>query len=181
MFRGRIAFVFDCLDSLCALDDPVATERLQSLYDDVFIKFFDEGKFDEELFNRSMLTLSVGSNFSYYDYWSSSWYAINAEKRKFVINLVELNYYIYCERGESKDYIKQLCLLLLSKDYQQIIDGFVMPDGMPSWKEQLIRNPSWIKNRKSDFFAITNDGSDCYLLKSQRPLTPDGGQLVSET
>jgi len=179
LFRGRISFVFDCLNSMPLPNTLCEVDQLERLYNNVFAKHFDEGKFDEEKFNRSMFTLNVNNSYEYYNYWASTWYAMNAEKRKFVVNLIELNYYIYCERGESKEYIKQLCLLLLSNDYQDIINNFDKPDDMPMWKATLIKDPAWFQNRKSDFFAITSDGEDCYLLKSQRPLTPDGGQIVS--
>ena len=178
VFRGRISFAFDCAAAMLPYNDISEEERLNKVYN-VFSSHFNEDRsFSSNLFNRAMLTINVGSEFKYYDYWASRWYAINAEKRKFVANLTDLNYFIYNERMDSKKYILLLVLLLLEKDYQCIIDNFSKPADMPDWKVKLIKEPSWIKERQSDFFAITDDNKQCYLLKSQRPLNADGSRLI---
>lgn len=178
LFRGRISFIFDCASSMLSEENIPEEERLEKAYS-VFCRYFDDDKsFSPNLFNRAMLTINVGAEYKYYDYWASRWYAINAEKRKFVVNLTDLNYYIYNERTDSKAYFLYLVLSLLEKDYQCIIDEFVAPADMPRWKVKLIKESAWIQERQSDFFAITDDNSQCYLLKSQRPLSEDGGKLI---
>ncbi|MCL2603381.1 MAG: DUF262 domain-containing protein [Defluviitaleaceae bacterium] len=178
VFRGRISFAFDCASAMLFDETVSEEERLHKIFF-VFSDYFDDDKnFSPNLFNRAMLTINVDAEYKYYDYWASRWYAINAEKRKFIVNLIELNYFIYNERTDSKKYFLNLILQLLDKNYQNMIDEFIAPSDMPEWKAKLIKEPIMIEERPSDFFAITDDNKQCYLLKSQRPLNTDGSRLI---
>jgi uncharacterized protein YecE (DUF72 family) len=178
LFRGKISFVLECAKYLLSIssENSTETETIKALFD-VFDNYFGDN-FDMGLLNRALLTIDVESETQYYDYWISKWYAINAEKRKFIANLTDLYYLIYKEGVDCKYYFMALVLQLLEKNYQQIIDDFVSTDSTPEWKIKLIKESSWMQNRKSDFFAIADSGSQCYLLKSQRPLNSDGGIIV---
>ena len=180
LFRGRIAFVFDCLESMSNDVSVSEIDKLEQLYN-IFFKHFDDGKFSYELFNRAMLTIEVDGEYKYYDYWSSTWSAAKAQKRKFIKDTTDLNHCIYKEQSGGREYGKyvlKLIIQLLQKEYLSIINDFVPPTDMPLWKVRLIKDSELIKNHGSGFFAITNDNVECYLLKSQKPSTIDGGILV---
>lgn len=177
LFRGRISFVLECASSL-HINGLTEEEMLERLYQLFASHFRDDNTFSVDLFNRAMLTIDVAGEYRYYDYWSSRWYAVDADKRKFLVDLTELNYYIYTERANGKAYVKSLVSMLLKQDYQSIIDAFVVPAHMPRWKAKLIKEPRWIQNRFSDFIAIADDNSCCYLLKSQRPVNEEGSTCV---
>jgi hypothetical protein len=175
LFRGRISYIFECIEEIFKDNDKNLNHNMIIIYN-LFQRHFTDKEFEADNFNRAMLTIKVGTDYLYYDYWDSTWYAIYAGKRKFVVNLTDLNFYIYNDRNGngSRKYLTQLIELLLTKSYQQILDDFNPPSDMPEWKIKLIKEDKWLKTRPSDFFAITQNNSDCFLLKSQRPLNMDG-------
>ena len=185
LFRGRISFVFYCVNNMPNLESSSELEKLELLYKDVFYPyFFDEDSFDHVLFNRAMLTIKVENEQPYYsEWWSSYWQAIDAPKYKFIFSLTELNRYIYKEKSNritnsGSSYLIELVLILLKNNYDDLLNNYKSPENMPNWKVQLIKAPKWIKICESSFFAITDDNKECYLLKSQKPSTKDGGILV---
>ena len=128
-----------------------------------------------------MLTINVDGKYEFYDYWRSYWYVGNARKRKFISKLIELEYYIYNEYkdfNECRKYFIQLVLSLFDKDLRSIIDEFILPNDMPNWKKRLITEKELLEDRFSDFFAITEDDSICYLLDSQRPISTEGSKTI---
>jgi len=174
LFRGRISFVFDCV-SKAYFETHISTkDKLEKFYN-VFLNYFNNEIVAHD-FNRVMLTIEVGGKYEFYGYWWSYWYAGAANKRKFISKLNEIEYYIH---SEYRSYFIQLVLFLLEKDFNNIISDFQFPDDMPNWKRALIAEDDTIKNRLSDFFAITEDNSTCYLLKSQKPTSTEGSLLIS--
>lgn len=170
LLRGRITFVFDCIGFN---NDTCLNIELLSKIQIVFEKYFnDESKKLSSEFRRAMLTIEVEGAYEFYNYWESFWNVGNAIKRKLFVQFRELEYYLDCEQ---KEYFKKLVLMLIDKDYQQIIDQFQPPISMPNWKIKLIKEEKWLKlSCPSNYIAISEDNKCCYLLKSKRPRDIDG-------
>ena len=168
LLRGRIEFVLYCID--CTDDVNIDVELLEKVKD-VFCNYFNnENEISNEL-RRAMLCTNKDEHYSFYDYWWSRWYAINATKRKLLENFRELEYIIY---SEQKEYFKCLVLQLIDKSLSEIIQDFNPPETMPNWQRQLIKNPDLLDKKKSCYIAIADDNSYCYLLKSKRPRDTEG-------
>lgn len=167
LLRGRINFVLHCIDHN---NGDAINEKLLSEIQIIFEKYFNKEEVPKGL-RQAMLTINVNDKYEFYHYWWSSWDVIKATKRKFFPNYRELEYYIY---SEYKEYFKKLILLLTKKDFQQIINEFSPPSTMPNWKTRLIKEKDLFNNRKTEYIAIPDDNSYCYLLKGQRPRDIDG-------
>ena len=64
---------------------------------------------------------------------------------------------------------------LIDNNISQIITDFIPPFSMPNWKVRLIKEADLLDNKsKSNYIAIPDDESCCYLLKSMRPRDIDG-------
>ena len=178
LFRGKISSVLECASLID--DSKSEKERLENLYDAVFVPYFyNDHVFSANLFNRTMLTITINNEHNYYDFgWTSSWYVANAFKRKFIVNLMELYYYIN-KGADSRRFFIGLLLSLLNKSYEEIINDFTPSDNLPEWKTKLIQESKWVSGQPSWFFAVTNDNMICYILKSQRPLTVEGNEVVT--
>ncbi|WP_457552587.1 hypothetical protein [Desulfobacula sp.] len=62
---------------------------------------------------------------------------------------------------------------------QTIIDNFSPPDNMPNWKKRLIKERDLLDDKsKSNYIAIPEDDSCCYLLKSMRPRDIEGCEKI---
>ena len=169
LLRGHIDFIFYCIDykyDLISFD-----ENKFSNIQGVFEKYFNtEFEISPDL-RRAMLTIEVNGEYEFYNYWWSFWNVINATKRKLFDNYRELEYFTY---SEQKEYFKKLILKLIEKDFSEIILDFQPPQSMPYWKVRLIKDETLLNNNKSNYIAIPDDNSCCYLLKSKRPRDMDG-------
>lgn len=175
LLRGRISFVFDCIDYG---DNPkeLNTDLLSEIQQ-VFEKYFSNEYDLNDDFRRAMLTIEVNGEFAFYSYWWSYWNAANSTKRKLFVHFRELEYFMHSEQSE---YFKKLILKLTKSSYKQIINKFNPPEDMPNWKKRLIKEPELISEKcKSKYIAIPEDESLCYLLKSQRPREiADGYEVI---
>jgi hypothetical protein len=121
---------------------------------------------------RAMLSIDVNGEYEFYNYWWSYWTVVNATKRRLFDGFREIEYFI---GSEQKEYFKKLILKLVDKDFDAIINDFEPPQDMPNWKIRLIKEPALLDSKsKSNYIAIPEDNSCCYLLKSKRPRDMEG-------
>jgi hypothetical protein len=87
-----------------------------------------------------------------------------------------LEYYAY---SNYKEYLKKLLLQLTTNDLKDIICDFIPPENMPNWKVRLIKESNLLDERcKSNYIAIPEDESCCYLLKGMRPRDIDDCEKI---
>ncbi len=87
-----------------------------------------------------MLTISTeNGNYNYYEYWWSFWNVANATKRCLIDKYRELEYYIYVNSNNYREYFKKLILVLFNNDMEDIAKTFTPPTDMPNWKKRLIK------------------------------------------
>lgn len=178
LLQGRIDFALFCIGftkDISSFD----YKKLINIHE-VLNKYFENDITND--FRRAMLTIEVNGNYKYYEYWWSFWNAAGAHKRCLIDKYRELEYFIYGNykyRNEYKVYFKKLIDKLISQDFQQIISEFVPPETMPNWKIRLIKDGNLLENKcKSNYIAIPNDESYCYLLKSLRPRDLEGCEKI---
>lgn len=167
-FKGRISFALKCIDYYKSGDlfDLETFDKVNQ----VIKRYFDDDNNDKVSndIRRALLTIEVNGQYDFYGYWWSYWYVGDAHKRCLIDNYRELEYYIY--NTDYSDYLKKLILELTKKEILEIIDQFTPPKNMPNWKVRLIKEPDLLdKKSKSNYIAIAQDESFCYLLKSKRP------------
>jgi hypothetical protein len=173
LLRGRINFVLYCIDY--DKNSQKLNLELLSRIQLVFEQYFNkESDIPAEL-RRAFLTIEVDGKYEFYNYWWSMWNVINATKRKLLDKYRELEYLLY---SDQKLYFKKIVLLLVQKDLTKIVDDFNPPDTMPSWKVKLISDRSILNYNISNYIAIPDDNSCCYLLKSKRPRDMDGCTMI---
>ena len=167
LFKGRISFALDCINYQENDIENFAIEGFIKIKD-VIMKYLNDDKSDiSNDIRRGLLTIEKEGEYKFYDYWSSYWYAGEADKRCLIENYGELEYYIY--NTNYSDYLRKLILELTKKDIQNIIDDFIPPQNMPNWKIRLIKEEGLLNNKnKSNYIAISSDEKFCYLLKSIR-------------
>ena len=174
LLRGRISFVLHCIGYQ---NDPMQLdEALLSDVQKVFASYFNRESSLCNEFRRAMFTIEVDGKYEFYNYWWSRWNVANATKRKIFVQFRELEYYMQCE---YKDYLKALILKLIDYSYEEILKNFVVPSSMSNWKVRLIQEEELMSvHCASNYIAIPEDDSCCYLLKSQRPRDIDDGMQI---
>ena len=167
---GRIEFIFYCIN----YDNNIENfnEELFNKIKDVFTKYFNSEKGLSNALRRALLTIDVEGKYEFYNYWWSYWNIIGATKRRLFDKFREMEYFIY---SEHRIYFKKLVLMLVEKDLNSIATDFIPPFDFPNWKIRLIKENDLLdKKAKSNYIAILEDNSSCYLLKSKRPRDTDG-------
>ena len=171
---GKIDFIFYCMDYNKNVND--FDEVLFKKITNVFKTYFNSENALTNDLRRAFLTIEVSGRFEFYEYWWSSWLLIGATKRRLFDKFRELEYYIY---SDWRAYFKKLVLLLVEKDLKTIVDDFIPNQNFPNWKKRLIKEPDLLdKQGKSNYIAILEDNSSCYLLKSKRPRDLDGSLKI---
>lgn len=177
LFKGRIDFIFYCMDYNF---DPVDFDvHLFSNFYEAMNKHFGDDSSDKisNDIRRALLTIENNNRYDFYDYWWSYWYVGEATKRCLLENYRELEYYIYYT--EQRIYFKKLMIKILENSLADIIQNFVPPINFPNWKLRLITEPELLdKKSKSNYIAIPDDNLSCYLLKSKRPRDLDGCEII---
>jgi hypothetical protein len=171
---GRIEFIFYCID----YDYNTANfnEELFNKIKDVFKSYFNsENGLTNEL-RRAILTIEVDTKYEFYNYWWSYWNIIGATKRRLFDKFREMEYFIY---SDYREYFKKLVLELVEKDLKSIATDFIPPNDFPNWKKRLIKENDLLdKKAKSNYIAILEDNSSCYILKSKRPRDIEGSIII---
>lgn len=179
LLQGKIDFALFCTNfDKAELDlDYELLVKIQT----VLSTYFENDISDD--FRRAMLTINVNGHYKYYEYWWSFWNAASAHKRCLIDKYRELEYFIYGNyknRDEYKVYFKLLVEALIDKNLKEIVSDFQPPLNMPKWKIRLINEPDLLDTKcKSNYIAIPNDDSQCFLLKSMRPRDLDGCEIIN--
>lgn len=180
LLMGRIEFALYCID--CNPDYKFSSEALGRINDILYKYLNNDSSLSNDL-RRALLTISDDNgNYDYYGYWRSFWHVAQANKRCLIDKYRELEYYIYGNyknRYIYREYLKKLIIGLQNKDLQTLINDFTPPDDMPNWKIRLIKDSKLLDdNSKSNYIAIPEDDSWCYLLKSMRPRDIEGCEKI---
>ena len=174
LLRGRIYFALLCIDYPNKRDyfDDKKFKELGK----VFTKYFkNEIDISNDL-RRALLTIKVDDKYEYYNYWWSFWNVNSTNKRCLIDKFREIEYYIYSDYNK---YFKTLVLKLRSEALVDISKKFTPPQSFPNWKTRLIKESDVLdKHNKSNYIAIPDDESYCYLLKSKRPRDLEGSLKV---
>ncbi|MBU2629341.1 MAG: DUF262 domain-containing protein, partial [Proteobacteria bacterium] len=175
LLMGRIDFVLHCIDFDYDKIETFDLEKFKKIQKAISKNFQKDSDVSNEL-RRALLTIDVNGEYEYYGYWWSFWNVVSAHKRCLIENLRELEYYVY---SPYKDYFKKLLIKLIDNNLREIIIDFNLPVDMPNWKKRLIREDDLLdKKSKSNYIAIPEDNSCCYLLKSKRPRDLDGCEKI---
>jgi hypothetical protein len=183
---GRIEFPLYCIDY----------DREKNNFNDIKLSeikeviknYLDKEQITNDL-RRGLLTISDDNGlYNYYNYWWSFSYVVSSNKRCLIDKYYELEYYVYGnykDREEKKgknyyrEYLKKLLFQLTTKDLKDIISDFIPPQSMPNWKVRLIKESDLLDERcKSNYIAIPDDESCCYLLKGMRPRDIDDCEKI---
>ena len=170
LLRGRIDFLFYCMD-YDKNPDSFDFHLFKTLTSIMNTYFNSEGNLNNDL-RRALLSIEVSGNYEFYTYWWSYWHIAGATKRRLFDRFRELEYFIY---SECREYFKKLVLELCNKTMVAIAEDFTPPANFPNWKLRMIKEKDLLdKKAKSNYIAITDDNSSCWLLKSKRPRDTDG-------
>lgn len=175
LLRGRIDFILYCLDFDKAVQN-VNDNLLGQISNVMTANFNDDMEVSNDL-RRALLTIEVDGVYEFYGYWWSSWSVIKSDKRCLIDKFREIEYFI---SSDYKEYFKKLILNLASGNtLKDLADNFVAPYGFPNWKNRLIKESELLDEKcKSNYIAIPEDNSCCYLLKSKRPRDEDGCEKI---
>jgi len=170
LLRGKLAFPFYCINYSMNKSD-FNDEMLLNVKKVITNLFTIECEITNDL-RRALLSIEVDGRYEYYNYWWSSWSVIQSDKRCLIDNFRELEYFIY---SDSVKYMRSLVLKLFDTDLNGVIESFSPGDSFPNWKLRLIKEKALLdKKSKSNYIAIPEDNSCCYLLKSKRPRDAKG-------
>jgi hypothetical protein len=170
LLRGRIEFLFYCMD-YDKNPNSFDIELFQSLTSVMNQYFSSEQNLNNDL-RRALLSTEVSGKYEFYCYWWSYWHIAQATKRRLFDRYRELEYFIY---SDWREYFKKLILELRKKNLEEIASDFIPPENFPNWKLRMIKEKELLDKRgKSNYIAITDDNSSCWLLKSKRPRDTDG-------
>ena len=174
LLQGKIDFAFYCIDYSGDVNS-FNSEALNEIQEVIKMYLNKDSDITNEL-RRALLTISdENGNYNYYGYWWSFWNVVSANKRCLIDKFRELEYYIYGRKIDFRIYIKKLIHQLIENNLSHIISNFNPPEDMPNWKVRLIKDADLLDNKsKSNYIAIPEDESCCYLLKSMRPRDIDG-------
>lgn len=174
LLRGRIEFLFYCMD-YDRNPENFDFQLFSTLTSVMNTHFNSEDNLNNDL-RRALLSIEVSGNYDFYCYWWSYWHIAGATKRRLFDRFRELEYFIY---SEWREYFKKLVLELCNKDLEAIAKDFTPPENFPNWKLRMIKEKELLdKKGKSNYIAITDDNSSCWLLKSKRPRDTDGSYEI---
>ncbi len=174
LLRGKINFALLCIGY--PNKDNYFNDKKFTEVEEVFTKYFKNEIDISNDFRRALLTIKVDDKYEYYNYWWSFWNVNSTNKRCLIDKFREIEYYIYSDYNK---YFKILVLKLIKETFVEISDKFIPPKNFPKWKTRLIKESNVLdKHNKSNYIAIPDDESYCYLLKSKRPRDVEGSLKV---
>ncbi len=167
--QGRINFIFHCINFSSISD--VFNKDLFLKLTDVLIKYLKQD-IDNKFRRGLLLTPNNNGEYKFYNYWWSWSNVVAANKRCLIENYRELEYYIYGNyknHDHYREYLKNLLLMLVNTDLDQLLNNFVCPQSMPNWQSRLIKEKELLDSCPSHYIAIPTNDNCCYLLQSKRP------------
>lgn len=164
LLRGRIDFIFYCLD-IDKQNDDIDIKLLEEIKN-VFINNLSSDSCLTNDLRRALLTISVDGKFEFYHYWWSFWNVVDSDKRRLIDKFREVEYLIH---SDFREYFKILIHKLRDNTLKEIVDNFSPNSSFPKWKLRLIKEEKLLNENGSNYIAIPQDNSYCYLLKSKRP------------
>jgi hypothetical protein len=171
LLRGKISFIFYVIDYDYIVNN-FNVELFQKVSNTINHYFNDEDGLNNDI-RRTMLTIELNGSYEFYTYWWSYWHVGNATKRRLFDKFREVEYFVNNEF--YRVYFKKLVLSLIHQTPKEIISNFQPVDNFPNWKKRLITEPDILDNiSNTNYIAIAEDNSHCYLLKSKRPRELDG-------
>jgi hypothetical protein len=174
LLRGRIDFLFYCM-GYDKNPESFDFQLFTTLTSVMNTHFNSEENLNNDL-RRALLSIEVSGKYDFYCYWWSYWHIAGATKRRLFDRFRELEYFIY---SEWREYFKKLVLDLCTKNLAAIATDFAPPANFPNWKHRLIKEKDLLdKKGKSNYIAITDDNSSCWLLKSKRPRDTEGSYEI---
>jgi hypothetical protein len=169
--KGKLEFVLYCIDydiDKKNQPDNFNADKLSKMLFVINTNFKTMGDKLSDDFKRAFLT--VGEN-SYYEIWSSWSWSFNCNKKWLLEKNKDLRDNFTVNKDWERDYLKELFVQLVSNSFQQIIDNYAIPSGMPIWKQRLIKKNGILN--AATFILIPNNNEYCYLAWQQRPSRED--------
>jgi hypothetical protein len=167
--KGNIAFALYCIDYDIDNNPDVSdfdAEKLKPLCNIIKNDLNPDITITDE-FKRAFLTIK---NNDYYEIWGSWSHSFNCHKRWLLNRNSDLLQFAN-SKDWKRDYLKKLLVQRKEYDFSTICDNYNIPEGMPKWKEKLIKGEVLLKG--ATFILIPNDNSYCLLAKQQRPSRDD--------
>lgn len=175
LLRGKISFILYTID----YDYKVSNfdvDLFKQVSDVINQYFNDEDGLNNDI-RRAMLTIELNGIYEFYTYWWSYWHVGKATKRRLFDKFREVEYFVNDEY--YREYFKKFILLLIDHTPKEIANNFQPPKEFPNWKKRLIKDASILdKESNTNFVAISDDDSHCYLLKSIRPRDLEGNTKI---
>lgn len=161
--KGRITFALDCIEVDENNIESFSFEKLSKIQE-VIKKYLSETDISDD-FRRGLFT-SLDNQF--YDYWDTSWlYAVNAPKRRMILNINDLKNFAY--NSNFKKYLIDLVQKLTLQGLNELIDSYEIPNEMPNWKVRLIKEKKLLeKHSPKHYMAIKEDQSCCWLIRGSK-------------
>jgi hypothetical protein len=160
--KGDIDFVLFCIDYTPDMANFDA-QKLRKLKDLIKKELDVEQKITDE-FKRAFLTVRGNNYYNVRYTWSCSF---NCDKNWLFEKYSDLKKY-FTKRNTWREYLKDLLIQRMESGFSTICEKYEIPDGMPKWKEKLIKNPKKI-NGATFILIPRGDNSHCYLARQQRP------------
>ena len=108
--------------------DEFSFEKLNILRKNIVQKYLNDRDISND-FRRALLT--IGDN-KFYNYWWSILHAVSAPKRCLIANTEDLKFLF----NRDPSYLKELFIVLMDKDLEEVIDDYELPVDMPNWKQR---------------------------------------------
>lgn len=166
-FKGDIDFALYCVDYDNTNVSSFNAEKLKNLQE-IIKNELDVNKKITDDFKRAFLTIKNN------DYFNKIWFSwsdsFGCYKRKLLEKNSDLvSYFVDSKDDNDRNYLKDLLVERMNKtSFAEIADNYSIPEGMPKWKEKLIKGTAKL-NGATYILIPRNDDSYCYLAKQQRP------------
>jgi len=171
LLSGKIGFIFFAIDYDFSVTN-FNVDLFQKISNVIHKYFNNEAGLNNDI-RRAMLTIDVHGDYEFYTYWWSYWHVGKATKRRLFDKFREIEYFINDEF--YREYFKKLVHLLIDKTPNEIVSNFVPNSQFPNWKNRLIKESKILDEiSTTNYIAIAEDNSHCYLLKSKRPRDIEG-------
>lgn len=177
--RGWVSFVFDCLD----ITDQVSDHNRLCILKEIMFQYLNHDDISND-FRRALLT--IGDN-RYYEFWSRFAHIPEGNIKNYGPLSHKPQYSLITAKNKDKDkadlrsfvlnpisgqkYLKPLLLRLCNGEtLHEVIDSFVAPADMPTWKRALIKESHWM-DKNYPFLII--DNTHAFLRQTKKAWYPE--------